>query len=101
MISSLWFIIPSVILAAIIVAVMVFFMLQTKLTKNAVGVDDMVGEKCVVVEKIDTFAGCGLVKVRGQIWSAKGISSDEIFDVGDTLVIIGIEGVRLICKKNA
>ena len=71
---------------------------QTKSTKT--NIDAVIGEKCVVVEKIDNFAGCGLCKVRGQLWSARSISDDESFVEGDVLTVVAIEGVKLICKKN-
>ncbi len=63
------------------------------------GIESIVGEKCVVVERIDNFAGCGEVRVNGQIWSARGVGDDDEFDVGEILNIVAIEGVKLICKK--
>ncbi len=63
-------------------------------------VDAIIGEKCIVTEKIDNFAGCGQAKVKGQIWSARGIGEDDIFDVGEVLKIVAIEGVKIICKKE-
>lgn len=62
--------------------------------------DNIVGKKCVVVEKIDNFAGCGQVKVNGQCWSARSAFEDDVFEEGETLSIVAIEGVRLICVKN-
>ena len=61
--------------------------------------DSIVGEKCLVTEKVDTFAGCGQVKVKGQVWSARGAGEDDVFEAGTTLQVIAIEGVKLICKK--
>ena len=63
-------------------------------------IDAIVGEKCVVTEKIDNFAGCGQAKVKGQIWSARGLAEDDVFEVGEVLRIVAIEGVKIICKKN-
>ncbi len=63
-------------------------------------IDAIVGEKCVVTEKIDNFAGCGQAKVNGQIWSARGLQDDDVFEVGEVLRIVAIEGVKIICKKN-
>ena len=63
-------------------------------------IDAIVGEKCVVTEKIDNFAGCGQAKVKGQIWSARGLQEDDVFEVGEVLRIVAIEGVKIICKKN-
>ena len=62
--------------------------------------DNIVGKKCIVTETIDNFAGCGQVKVNGQGWSARAARDEDIFEVGDSLTIVAIEGVRLICIKN-
>ena len=62
--------------------------------------EGIVGKRCIVIEKIDTFAGCGQVKVNGQSWSARGTFDDDIFEIGETLSIVAVEGVRLICVKN-
>ena len=63
-------------------------------------IDAIVGEKCIVTEKIDNFAGCGQAKVKGQIWSARGLLDDDVFEVGETLRIVAIEGVKVICKRD-
>ena len=63
-------------------------------------IDAIVGEKCIVTEKIDNFAGCGQAKVKGQIWSARGLQDDDVFEVGEVLRIVAIEGVKIICKRN-
>ena len=62
--------------------------------------DTIVGKRCVVVEKIDNFAGCGQVKVNGQGWSARSAYDEDSFDVGEILSIVAVEGVRLVCVKN-
>ena len=63
------------------------------------GIETIVGEKCVVVERIDNFAGCGEVRVNGQIWSARGVGEDDVFEEGEVLDIVALEGVKLICRK--
>ena len=62
--------------------------------------DHIVGKKCVVTERIDNFAGCGQVRVNGQSWSARGTADNDVFEVGDTLSIVAIEGVKLVCIKS-
>jgi membrane protein implicated in regulation of membrane protease activity len=62
--------------------------------------DNIVGKKCVVIEKIDNFAGCGQVKVNGQYWSARGAYDDDCYNEGEILKIVAVEGVRLVCVKN-
>lgn len=66
---------------------------------NKTNIDAIIGERCVVSEKIDTFAGRGQVKVKGQIWSARGLKDDDAFEPGTTLTVVGVEGVKLICKQ--
>ena len=60
----------------------------------------LIGEKCIVTEKIDNFAGCGQAKIRGQVWSARGVNANDVFEAGETLTVVAIEGVKLICRKN-
>lgn len=67
--------------------------------KEKTNIDAIIGEKCVVTEKIDNFAGCGQAKVKGQVWSARGVSENDVFEVGEVLNVVAIEGVKLICKK--
>ena len=66
---------------------------------SALGFESVIGERCVVVERIDTFAGCGEVKVNGQVWSARGVLDDDTYEEGAILRIVAIEGVKLICRK--
>ncbi len=68
--------------------------------KTATNVEAVVGEKCVVIERIDNYAGCGQAKVRGQVWSARSINDEETFEEGEILRVVAVEGVKLICKKS-
>ena len=69
-------------------------------TDSRTNIDAIIGEKCVVTERIDNFAGCGQAKVKGQIWSARGTGEDDVFEAGEVLTIVAIEGVKLICMKK-
>lgn len=62
-------------------------------------IDAIIGERCIVTEKIDNYAGCGQVKIKGQIWSARGIGEDDVYENGEVLHVVAIEGVKVICKK--
>ncbi len=80
----------------------IFKTLMHKFHKNSeedVSLESVIGERCVVTERIDNFAGCGQVKVNGQGWSARGAYEDDTFEVGESLMVVAIEGVKLICKK--
>ena len=74
--------------------------IMPKATDNRTNIDAIIGERCIVTEKIDNYAGCGQAKVKGQIWSARGVGEDDVFEVGEALKIVAIEGVKLICKKQ-
>ncbi len=76
-----------------------FLAKHIKAPYNKTNIDAIVGSKCIVTEKVDNYAGCGQARINGQIWSARGISDDDVFEVGEVLDIVAIEGVKLICKK--
>ncbi len=65
----------------------------------ATNVDAIIGEKGLVIEKIENIAGSGQIKVRGQSWSARSVDDDCTFEPGDIVMIVAVEGVKLICKK--
>ena len=97
----IWQILVFLLVSAAGIIVGKTFLCKIKPSKAAkTNIEAVIGEKCVVVERIDNFAGCGLCKVRGQLWSARSITDDECFDEGDILTVVAIEGVKLICKKN-
>ena len=83
-----------------VIIIAYFVMRRCGMFKRAAGIDTIVGEKCVVTETIDNFAGCGQIKVKGQFWSARGFFDDDIFESGETLRIVAIEGVKAVCKKD-
>lgn len=61
-------------------------------------VDALIGAKCVVTSKIENLAGNGEVKINGLFWAARAAEEDRIFEVGDVVTVVAIEGVKLICK---
>ena len=88
-------------IAVAVLAIIVVALLLIRRSRLSVAtIDTIVGEKCVVTERIDNFAGCGQVRVKGQLWSARGLYDDDEFEAGESLRIIAIEGVRAVCKKD-
>ncbi len=61
-------------------------------------VDAVIGERAVVTERVDNLSGCGQVKVGTQIWSARAMDPDIVFEVGEIVTVMAVEGVKLICK---
>ena len=58
--------------------------------------DRVIGKVGEVTKKI-TSDEYGEVKVFGTVWTA---FSDDVWDVGDKVIITNIEGVKLIVKKE-
>lgn len=75
---------------------MKFFNQERKKT-NA---ESLIGQKAVVLERIDTLHGIGRAEVNGMEWSAKTDEADVIIEAGEVVVIEGIQGVKLIVKKE-
>jgi membrane protein implicated in regulation of membrane protease activity len=90
-------------IGALLASVATVFLILFKRTPSEasnITIDEIIGEKCKVIETVDNYAGCGLVKVRGQMWSARGVDENDIFETGESLTIVAIEGAKLICRKN-
>lgn len=62
--------------------------------------ESLIGQRAIVLERIDTLHGTGRAEVNGMEWSAKTDDSDETIDAGEVVVIEGIQGVKLIVRKE-
>lgn len=62
--------------------------------------ESLIGKKAIVLETIDTLHGVGRVEVNGMEWSAKTDDSEEQIESGKVVIIEGIQGVKLIVKKE-
>lgn len=62
--------------------------------------ESVIGEKCVVTDKIENIAGRGEVEVRGLLWAARSLRDDAVLEAGTTVEIIAVEGVKLICRES-
>ncbi len=56
----------------------------------------LLGETGIVLKRIDTY-NLGQVKVKGQIWTAKSESGQDI-PRGEEVEITAVEGVKLVVK---
>ncbi len=96
----IWQVIVFLVLTCIgIAAGKMFFSRKGKKDTAKTNIESIIGERCIVTERIDNYAGCGQARVKGQIWSARGVGEDDVFEVGEALHVVAIEGVKLICKK--
>ncbi len=68
-----------------------------KIGSTKTNVSSLIGEKGVVTKAIEAF-NTGQVKVKGQVWTAKGETLETAIAVGEEIVVTHIEGVKLIVK---
>ena len=68
--------------------------------REKTNVESLLGQKAIVLERIDTLHGTGRAEVNGLEWAAKVDEPDVIIEPGEVVVIEGIQGVKLIVKKE-
>ena len=96
----MWLWIGLIASALTISACVAYVFYKNSYSNKSIVLDDIIGERCTVTETVDNYAGCGLVKVKGTEWSARSVNDDDIFKVGQSLTVVAVEGVKLICNKN-
>lgn len=70
--------------------------LKVGLTKT--NVDSVIGKNGEVKKEIKSF-DTGLVKVGGQMWTAIAYDNEEI-ELGEKVIVMAVEGVKLIVKRS-
>ena len=91
------FLLVSIILVILTRPIAIKFFNKERQKTNA---ESLIGQKAVVLEMIDTIHGTGRVEVNGMEWSAKVDEASYLIDVGEIVVIEGIQGVKLIVRKE-
>jgi membrane protein implicated in regulation of membrane protease activity len=66
--------------------------------KEKTNVAAIIGKVGIVTKSMDRFS-TGQVKVGGQVWTALGEAGSELQE-GDSVEVVGVEGVKLIVKAN-
>jgi membrane protein implicated in regulation of membrane protease activity len=88
-----------VVLSALFIVFSKVIFSKTLLPKHTpTNADSVIGEHAVVTEQVCNMENRGLVKVRGQIWSARS-ADGTLLEPGEIVSVISIEGVKLICRK--
>jgi membrane protein implicated in regulation of membrane protease activity len=59
------------------------------------GVDALKGKQAVVLERVDDGAG-GRIKLAGEIWSARALEHDRVFDPGQHVDVVEIDGATAV-----
>ena len=79
-----------------------FVFMRPKRMKADEGLDEekIVGTRCRVTETVDNLAGSGQGKCHGIDWAVRSLDDQDVFEVGDTVTVVALEGVRLVCKRT-
>lgn len=66
---------------------------------NKTNIDEWIGKRVRIIEKVDNGAATGGAVLNGQEWTARAQDDNVTFDVGDMATIADISGVKLILTK--
>ncbi|MFI0513983.1 membrane protein implicated in regulation of membrane protease activity [Streptomyces canus] len=58
------------------------------------GVDALKGKQAVVLERVDSTGG--RIKLAGEVWSARALDTGRVYDVGQEVDVVDIEGATAI-----
>ncbi|MFI6050013.1 NfeD family protein [Streptomyces violascens] len=60
----------------------------------ATGTEALKGRQAVVLERVD--AGGGRIKLAGEVWSARTLEADRVFEPGRQVDVVEIDGATAI-----
>lgn len=93
----LWFLLVSVVTLALTRPLAKKYVNGRTVATNA---DMLVGRECVVTEAINNVLGTGAVTVGGKVWTARMEDPEGTAEVGQRMLVLRIEGVKLIVKPR-
>ena len=67
--------------------------------KRATNVDEMIGRRGVMLKGCDEYHP-GEIKINGVVWTAINLVDNEEIKENEKVVIVGIDGNKLIVKKE-
>ncbi|MFH8349298.1 NfeD family protein [Streptomyces sp. NPDC018045] len=67
---------------------------RTQRPQLASGIDALKGRSATVLERVD--AAGGRVKLGGEIWSARALDADQIYEPGQKVDVVEIEGATAV-----
>lgn len=97
---------PIQIIAFIVISVILFVMTRPiamryfNKNREKTNAESLVGKNALVLETIDNIHATGKVEVNGLEWTARSPEEAMIIEKDTVVTILGIEGVKLIVKKE-
>lgn len=62
--------------------------------------ESLIGQKAKVIEPIDNLSEMGYVRINGVLWMARSADDNDFIREGNTVVIDGISGAKLIVSLS-
>jgi membrane protein implicated in regulation of membrane protease activity len=56
------------------------------------GAAALVGESAIVLERVSNDEGVGVVRLNGEVWTARAFDEDRVIDAGEKVHVIEIRG---------
>jgi membrane protein implicated in regulation of membrane protease activity len=60
------------------------------------GAAALVGERAIVIDRIDNDEGVGTVRIGGEVWTARSYEEDRVIDAGTKVQVIEIRGATAL-----
>jgi membrane protein implicated in regulation of membrane protease activity len=60
------------------------------------GTAALIGQQAHVLERVANDEGTGLVKLDGEVWTARAYDEDRIFEQGDRVAVVEIRGATAL-----
>ncbi|HEX3732906.1 MAG TPA: NfeD family protein [Mycobacteriales bacterium] len=101
--SNVELVMQSLVFAGVSILTLVFVRpLALKLLRNTpdpakTGLEALTGSIATVLKRVDE--GGGLVKLRGEEWSAQSYEPGEVFEPGDKVRVVGIKGATALVGR--
>ena len=61
--------------------------------------DSLIGRNALVTEEINNYKNTGTIRFNGLNWDAQAEDDDIIYESGLVVIILRIDGVRVICAR--
>lgn len=71
-----------------------------RIRKGKANIRALIGQRCLVIEDISNIHDKGLVKYKGNLWSARSVNENDYIEEGTIVVIHYVEGVKLVCSRE-
>ncbi len=94
----LWLQVTAFVVVSIVLLVLIAPVVRSNLKRKRTdtNLDSLIGQACIVTQRIDNLAGAGQVDLKGQIWTARSTSDDLKIQEGSKVFVQSISGVKLI-----